>query len=404
MKSIRARVVTAAVIAVLIGSVAALLVTDLAYRNILNTTTAEALESAQRNFEGLRQARVDIMGAALEITPFCTTLREAFIASDRETLQEVSWKRFEALRDTFGISRWYYYEPGPEGTVFLRVYRGAAALDPGAYGDASTSKSLVRARDTGEMSSGFEVGRQALSLRVIAPFADDDGEVIGYIGLGERIHDYLEKISGQTGDDYALFLRKDLLNREAWRSLHENQGTVDDWDDYAEVVLADNTRDDVLIPGIDMDVDHFRETHSLGVVSLGERAYSTGTFPIVDVTGTSVGFVYVMQDVTELTAVFRAAQIGLLLSFLALAVGISVVVTLILERVVFNRIDTMVTDMERMSLAVAAGDWQALRHDNEPPDDEIGRFERFLGSFLALVAAALRARRDDGADRGPDAD
>jgi methyl-accepting chemotaxis protein len=303
----------------------------------------------------------------------------------------VSWPFFESLRDEVNITRWYYYEAGPEGRIFLRVYRGDTALDTGSFGDAPKTGVLERARQTGKTTSGIEVGSSALAVRVVAPLHSAEGTTIGYLALGETVAEYLRVIAEQTGADYAMFLDKDTMDHEQWRALKRQQGETDNWDERSKVVLAASTVKSPALLVQAPDGGTQDGPRSLGVVRDAQHTYAVGTFPILDVSGASVGFVYVVKDVTELAGLFRNVQLGLLLGFMLLAVVMSVVVVIVLQRLVFARLDTMIVDMEHMSLSVAANDWDALAREREPRSDEIGAFERFFTTFIALIADALRS-------------
>lgn len=394
MESIRVRVIAAVLAAVLVGSAVAMGVADYAYRSILRSATDESLTLADRSFEGLRASRIDAMRGALLTLVRDPRIISAFENGDRKALQQLSWPLFEALRDELGVTRWYYYEPGPEGRLRLRVYRGDTALDPDSFGDAPPNKVLERARRTGKTTSGIEVGISALSVRVVTPLRNAAGETIGYVALGETVDDYLRVIARQTGSDYALFLDKKTMAREQWRALRAQRGESDNWDERTRVLLAASTVKDPALLASAPDGNAQERPRSLGVARDAEHTYAVGAFPVLDVSGEAVGFVYVVKDVTPLANLFRQVQLGLLLGFAALALLMSAVVALVLQRLVFARLDAMIIDMEHMSLAVAARDWSSLSREQEPRNDEIGAFERFFTTFIALIADALSAPGD----------
>jgi len=390
VSSIRSKVAAATLLVIVIGGVIAMAITDVTYRRLLDRLIVESVTVAEHSFEALADERVNDMQSALTQITRDPVLLEDFRRGDREALQAASWPRFEALRDELAISRWYYYEPGSEGRIFLRVYRGDEALSPDAFGDRSESRSLERARTQGELSSGLEVGTRALSLRVVTPWRDAQNKVVGYVGLAQRVEDYLRALSSQTGDEFAMFLDKDTLDRQEWAQLMKSLGQPDNWDDDPDVVLADSTLADEKLLERLPGSDQVGTTRTLGITNVGSETYAIGTFPVRDVEGAKVGFVYVARDVTDLTSLFRAAQLGLLLGFIALAVAMTLTVRGFLDRFVFHRLDAMVGDLEDLSLAVAAGDTDGLTRPVASQQDEIGRFEGFFSAFLALVATALR--------------
>jgi len=75
---------------------------------------------------------------------------------------------------------------------------------------------------------------------------------------------------------------------------------------------------------------------------------------------------------------------------IGLAIAASVLVYLLLQRLVFQRLQGMIGTMEDLSRRFAGGDYGVGPAIQATGDDEIGRFEAFLGSFLGLTAATLR--------------
>lgn len=390
MMSIRSSVALIALAVVIAGGFVVLGATDRAYRRTLDSAVVLSMTAAGEGFEALSDARADRMEAALAMLGHSRDLREAYLSGDRARLQSEAWRRFETLRDELAITRWYFY--GLDGTVFLRVYRGETeALDPAAFGDVSPSLVLAVARETDDLASGLELGRQALALRVIAPYRDTDGRVIGYIGLGERVKDYLAAVSVRTGDGYALFLSNERIDPEAWAQIRAQDGLRNNWDEHEDILLVESTLgDESILDGYTKD-DIPAEAQALGIARRNGATYAVGVFPITDVGDAPVGAVYVLHDVSELSSLLRETQLAMLLVYVAVALAATLIISFVVQRTVFGRLDAALGEMERMTIAVVGGSPVPPRFDAEPPDDELGRFQRFFRSILELLAESIRA-------------
>lgn len=398
LTSIRSRIAFAAVILVVLVGALAFLATDRAYRHILDTVAAGTVVDGQRAFEALRTTRAENINIAIDVLAGDTEIEAAFARRDRARLLRLTLPRFETLKDAYGISRMYFYELDEGGTIFLRTYLGGEALDPSAYGDPSGSSVLRVARRSGEAESGFELGRSALSLRVISPLKNRVGETIGYLGLAQQVHEYMAAVSARTGDQYALFISKGQLEREAWAKVQRERGRPDTWDQYASVVLADSTLEDAASLASFTPGRLSNEAQHLGFVTRGDAVYSAGVFPINASDGQPVGQVFVQRDLTQLATTLRRAQLGLVVAFLVLAVIAAASSIAIVERMVFHRLDGMFARLERMSLSAAGGEWEGPPADHVPPRDEFGRFEKYFAGLMAVISAAARQRAGDDSE------
>ena len=395
MRSVRLRIALAVFVVVMVIASMAFYVTDVAYRHILSTLAEGTLEEGQRGFESLQASRTERLAIASEMLAGDAQVADAFARRDREELLALTYPRFERIRDQFDISREYFFLPDDEGTVFLRVYQGEAALDPENYGDASTSKILVQSRQTDSTQSGLELGRSRLSLRVTSPYRGKDGTLLGFTTMAEGVHDYLSAVSEQTGDAYALFISKSQLERDAWAEVQEQLGLEDTWDEYEEVVLVDSTLEDpATLNSFDPETITGDAKH-LGYLTSNGSVFAAGVFPVLNAEGVAVGHVFVERDLTTVALTLRRVQIGLVTAFLLLAIVAAATSFLLVERMVFRRLDGTLGRSERMALAAAAGAATGSEIQASTAQDEFGRFERFFADLMQMVAGAIGARSND---------
>jgi hypothetical protein len=239
------------------------------------------------------------------------------------------------------------------------------------------------------------MGRSRLSLRATEPLFGADGEIAGYLSLGQGVTELVERISGQTGDAYAMFLDKGLLDRDAWTAGRTAAGLADGWDERAETVLVASTlEDDSVLDGVDIDTVP-REAIVVGTTERAGRTFAEGIFPILDFQEEPVGAVLVLHDITDIAESMRAAQLGLLLAVLVVSLAGAGAVGFTLDRLIFRRLDRFIRFAEDLSLSAVSGGPRPSR-TVDVRDDEIGRFERYMVEFAEAVATAVGRREPSG--------
>lgn len=377
--SIRAKVVLAIVAAVgLSGFASVVLVRDL-YDRSARTAAEQVVRGAAAAYLDIEQNHVARLSSTLVALASNPALRGAFVARDRERLYAAAAPIFRELRATHGITHFYFIEPEPSRRCFLRVH------EPWQYGDVIERATLARAVATRQPSSGNELGKTAFALRVVRPFLVD-GRVAGYMELGEEIDHFLARMKMRLGDDLAMFVSKHRLDPAEWARTRVPPRSG--WDDRPDVVVVNSTTsermvDDAAVLGLSASAMVLDE------VERGGSVFARGVFPVRDADGAIVAGVVVRHDITELHADMLAGRRRALGLTIGLAIAASVLVYLLLQRLVFQRLQGMIGTMEDLSRRFAGGDY-GVGPIQATGDDEIGRFEAFLGSFLGLTAATLR--------------
>jgi hypothetical protein len=359
------------------------------YADRVELAAAAAVESSQAAFVTVQQGRTEKLFALLDALTSDAAITDAVEKRDRERLAALTGPRFDMLKERQNLTRWYFYTPEDEGTVFLRAYKGAAALDSKEFGDKTDRATYWQAVESKGPVSGFELGSSALALRAAQPHYGTDGEVAGYMAVGEEISDFLSLVSLQTGDQYALYLDKASFKAEEWAAAKEKAGQENNWDEFPDVVLADST----LGSGDPVSLSHsISELPDDGLVLDTEsRDGSTmvrGAFPLYEAGGKKVGAVVVLSDVTASLSALRSTQTAVLLSVAALFVAVGLAVILMLNSLVFRRLSAMIEHMEDVGLRIAGGDY-TVPELREESNDEIGQFEAFFVSFLSMLAGLL---------------
>lgn len=369
---------------------------DVASARSVRLAADQALASAAGALEATEHADAEKLGATLRALSAHPGLVAAFRAGDRARLLAVAEPIYQGLLAHHGVTHFYFHTL--EHVCFLRVHR------PAQFGDTVVRVTLGQAASRAGLGAGKEFGKTAFALRVVEPWVVD-GQTIGYLELGEEFAHFLGRMRTQTGDDYAMLIAKrdaagrEVLTREGWRSMRAGRGQKDDWDDHAAFVVAEDTAQ---APAAYADVgpDGLAGLRAGGRVlpeqARGGRTLARGLVPVSDAAGRQVGAVVVEHDITALHDSLDRARSGILVTLLAVAIILTLVLLAIVQRLVFGRLDALSATLEDLGGRLAGGEYDVGHLAPTGPRDEIGRFEALVGSFLTGIGkllAELTARR-----------
>ncbi len=210
-----------------------------------------------------------------------------FRAHDREKLLAAARPIFDRLKADDQITHFYFLDPPPAKTCFLRVHK------PEQSGDVVNRETFAQAIATRKVGYGKELGKTAFALRVVKPIASG-GTIVGYMELGEEIDHFFERMKEQTGDDFGLLVDKEHVDRQELARIRHD----DRWDERPEVVLINSTMWDerhiavpvplAKLPAKGAMVPEWQEDG---------RTYAGGAFPVKDAAGHVVGALFVRHQV-----------------------------------------------------------------------------------------------------------
>jgi len=377
--SIRSRLVLSIVAILTVSGLASVGLVRALYGRTAKAAADEALRGAAAAYGDLEKGDVERMTAILDSITGNVEIREAFAARDLERLLAATLPIHKALKADHGIGHWNFVDAESHKMVF-RVHL------PAKRDDVVERASLLKAMARRERSAGKELGKSAFALRVGKPFYAADGRLIGYVELGEEMNHFLGRMKEQTGNDFAMFVSKKLIDESEWA---RTRGTArNGWNDWPDVVVVDSTTPEALVDQAALAADRAAGA-VLGEVEQGGAAYARGTFPVRDSSGAVVGGLVVRHDITKLRDDMRAGVLTALAFFLVLTVLASVLVYLLVDRLIFRRLQAMMAATQNASLRLAGGDYAVGATIPVQRPDEIGRFEQFFGEFLAFVGTTL---------------
>lgn len=382
--SIRAKLVLAIVLTLGASGVASALLVRELYLRSARAAAEGALRTAAAAYEQLERNDVEKLATALDVAVHHPGLRDAFLARDREKLQSLTLPIHQTLKGEHGINHWNYIEAETR-RMFLRPHL------PNKFGDVIERPSLIKAMSRLETSAGKELGKSEFALRVGRPFFAD-GKLIGYVELGEGITHFLGKMKAQTGNDFAMFIHKKLLDQSEWARTRGNERNS--WNDFPEVVVVNSTTTEAIVDPTAIAANGAGEGRVLEEQERNGAIFARGVFPVRDSGGTVVGGLVVRHDISALFGGMRSGLLQALGFLVALALGAAGLVYLLVDRLIFRRLQKMMSTMEDLSVRLAGGDYSVAASAPESRSDEIGRFESFFGEFLGLVGNTMRGLAD----------
>lgn len=377
--SIRAKLVIPVVATVAVAAVGSGLLIRQAYGRTAHAAAAGALRSAAGAYDDLERGEVGRLMAILDVLAANGPVRDAFAARDRERLQALVQPIGTVLRTDHGIGHFVFIDAETR-RVFLRPDQ------PSRRDEVVTRPALLKAMGRKENSVGKEIEKGAFALRVARPFFGNDARLLGYVELGADFDRFLGSMKKQTGNDYALFVQKGLLDEAEWA---RTRGSArNGWADLKDAVVTNGTSPDPMVDESALGVTD-PTGKILDDVEKDGATFARGVFPLKDSSGAVVGGLVLRHDVTALRDEMRMGALRALGLLLLLAVLSGILVSPILDRLVFGRLRAMMETMQDMSVRLAGGDYSVGNVERKPANDEIGGFEAFFGDFLRLVGNTL---------------
>jgi two-component sensor histidine kinase len=170
---------------------------------------------------------------------------------------------------------------------------------------------------------------------VVQPFYDEKG-LIGYLELGEEIDHLIHKVRKITGTELLIVINKKYLNREDWESGMKMLGRNAYWNQFPDKVITAQTLEE-LPDGIldDLVKQGHKHDTSFEVEKFlkDKRSFRYVLTPLFDVSGTEVGDIVIILDVTESIAIARNSIFRDSMFFLAIGAVLFTILFIYLSKV-----------------------------------------------------------------------
>lgn len=243
----------------------------------------------------------DMMSTAIAFISSQERFTHAMLAKDREALLKHGTAVFENTLERQQITHFYFYDKN--GNMVLRVYQ------PENKTAAHTRYTRQQAMSSGKPFSGLELGNGGtFTLRTVHPWMVD-GQLIGYIELGQEIDHILQELKVITEVDFIILISKKRLERAAWETGMQLLGRHADWDLLSDKVIIDQTIP-LPAPVAVRFATAGATSEQLGaIVETNGKYYRSLSFPLRDAAGQVVGDFVMLRDLTEQTRAFRAFMV-----------------------------------------------------------------------------------------------
>jgi len=375
--SIRTKILAVLIACLIAGLAGILALMHYSFERNSQVLAGESVTGAQKLFAILEAREISKMMAASDILLADGQLRDALVARDRGRLAQLTAPLYVQLKRE-GITNWMFHT-APDMTVFLRVH------NPPKFGDHLNRFLDQQVQKTQTPVTGNELAKAGFALRILRPVDAADGTVTGYVELGEELGQFIHTMKNQTGSDYALLLSKKYLDRQFWADSSAVWHRRDNWDDNPSFVIADKTAssDDILRFNGDLGAIAPQGT-VLERFQRGNSVFVRGIFPIYDAAGHTVGAMFVVRDISGFYLAMRHTQnILVLVTIAALVVGM-VLVLVLLNRLVFRRLQQII----RVATRLVGGDYESQIPVTS--NDEVGELEQLFEQFRQVFVDLLR--------------
>ncbi len=264
----------------------------------LKQLSQHAMKDVVRSLDMSFARKAKMLTALEDVLLHDSDLREALQAQDQQRLLADYGPIFQKLKNKYSITHFYLHRP--DRVNLVRIHK------PEKHGDLIDRFTLLEAEHSGKMTWGVELGPLGtFTQRVVQPVRIGD-TLIGYLELGQEIEGILNLIHQRLGVELAVTINKSLLDKQTWLNGMEMLGREADWDRYNKKVLIYYSHP-YFPPEYDSFVygsDEYRYGNLSEEIKVDNKSWRILSHSLKDASGTAVGDLIVLQDITEIKAAF----------------------------------------------------------------------------------------------------
>jgi len=239
--------------------------------------------------ENLKDA-ASLLGTLAEFIETNSLIQQAWLDGDRQALLEAARPVYKRISKEGRVSHLYFYTP--DRTNFLRVH------SPKRYGDRINRHTLDEAFTTRELAWGVELGAFGqFVLRVVKPWLID-GQLVGYIELGENIEHLTRRVKRTTGADLVVVIDKQYLEYKAWSEIQKQLGGRINWNQFPDKLVIDKTLA-VLPKQLLEQIGRDTEENVSVTISDEDQIYDASVLPAVDARKQLLGNIWILLNITN---------------------------------------------------------------------------------------------------------
>jgi len=291
----------------------------------LNRASQKALNTAVNTLDtAIAEQIMNISGIA-ELCLASSRLRGPLEEGDRDQLVEIWGNIYKKMDEEMNITHFYFH--APDRTNLIRLH------NPEKYGDRIDRFTMLEAERTGKMAAGIELGPLGtFTLRVVHPVFKGS-TLIGYMELGKEIEDILKTIHNRQDIDVAISINKQHLQQEEWAKGMALLKRKANWDQCAKKVLIYSSQKPFPSScGTIIKEENLMHDVVSQKIIFNKKPWLIMIHPLSDVSGTIVGDMILLLDISAQQAAFKQSlAIALPAGFLLMA-GLLIFVFIILRR------------------------------------------------------------------------
>ncbi len=292
----------------------------------------QKFDSARQLYEATTKFEKEKIVVFLQILEQDKELQADMRSQNKVRLLKHLNSHFQILQQNH-ISHFYIHQPNLVN--YLRVHQ------PQRYGDQIQRQSALDAAETQQIAWGVEMGPLGLlTLRAVMPWFDQ-GELLGYIELGQEIEHVYEHVYKNSDIGLFISINKEVIDRQAWESGMTLMNREHDWNLLPKSVVTFSS----LL---------FNQTEfCLALCKIGETSYQyqealtkdhtyqTYSLPIMDEQKSDqpIGKMVFFKDLTEIKKEFTTHLIEI--------IGFSMVASVVLFIFIYLFIDKIESKINR---------------------------------------------------------
>ncbi len=285
------------------------------YIQKIEQVTKQSLTYNKEIFAGYLKTDSIKLSVTAELISRDERIKELFYEKDFDKLNNYCLAEFNNLKEKFNITHWYFINPSPQKTCFLRVHR------PKMRGDTIKRTTFLNAVETKSKFAGLELGSRAFAYRVVQPCYYKN-TLLGYIEIGVNMNKFSELMKAKTEDEYALLISKEYLNEKKWETARKIYREMTNWNAMQDEVLINHTTDKISIQDFRISSQEIPDDGKIINTKLefNNKVFVLGVFPIFDAGNRKVGALYFVHDITQInqqlkTDIYKAIAFFILILF-----------------------------------------------------------------------------------------
>jgi diguanylate cyclase (GGDEF)-like protein len=257
----------------------------------INMDVEKGIAGFRESYQALLQANAEKLSVALQFIIRNKNIAEALRKRDRQGLIETTGSVFERLRMDNGITHLYFHDA--QRVNILRAHQ------PERFGDTIDRFSAKRAEKSGQLAWGAELGPLGtFTLRAVIPWWEN-GELIGYVELGEEIEEGTHALAARLGVELVVLVSKQYLNRDDWEVGMQMLNRDIEWDllpDFVVIFSTFSVIPEQMLTG--MLSEHLKTPALVMEGTFQGRNYPHALIPLRDAGNRQVGNILVLRDMT----------------------------------------------------------------------------------------------------------